>query len=185
MKSESVDECREGALTRMRRWGEVDVCVYTDGSAVGGVRMGGAGVVVTNGDFENPVLIDERMRAAGVITSSYQAELYALWEALLWLLENAETWERVMIVSDSQSGLMALRNVGSSGEELLLQILSVGKQLCANGKELIFIWVPGHCGLTGNEWADAVAKRAVLNEQTGCKCLYKTVKCLLKKRERE
>ena len=185
VKSENVEVCREEALLRLRKWDDVDVVVYTDGSAVDSVRLGGAGVVVTRGDAADPVRIEERMRVAGAITSSYQAELYALMEAMLWLTENRTMWERAMIVSDSQSGLKAVQNaVCGRGEDLLKKIVAAGKMLGANGKTLVFVWVPGHCGLIGNEWADGVAKRAVLGEQKDCECLYKTVKCLWKRRER-
>ena len=49
IKGGSMEESRREALRRMRSWGEMDICVYTDGSAVEGVRLGGAGVVVTRG----------------------------------------------------------------------------------------------------------------------------------------
>ena len=184
-KSENVNDCKEDALARLKKWDEADVCVYTDGSAVDSVRLGGAGMVATRGDVENPEVIEERMRVAGGITSSYQAELFALWEAMLWLTENRTMWQSALVVSDSQSGLKALRNAGSSrGEELLMKIVAAGRMLGADGKLLTFVWVPGHCGLAGNEWADEVAKRAVSGDQTDCECLYKTVKCLWKRRER-
>ena len=185
VRSEDVSVCREEALVRMRRWDDVDVCVYTDGSADGGVRLGGAGVVVTKGDAECPEVIEERLRAAGVVTSSYQAELCALWEAMRWLGENSMLWKRAMVVSDSQAALNALRYTSCGrNDELLVNVVRAGKQLCANGKTLVFAWVPGHCGLLGNELADAAAKRAALTEQVDCACLYKSVKCLWKRRER-
>ena len=39
-------------------------------------------------------------------------------------------------------------------------------------------------GLIGNEWADDAAKRASMYDQVECACLYKSVKCLWKRRER-
>ena len=185
VKNENVDDCRKDALERMKKWGDTDVCVYTDGSAEEGVRMGGAAAVVTKGDPESPEVVEERLRAAGVVTSSYQAELYALLEALLWLRENGTLWKRAMLVSDSQSGLVSLKSVRSGRrDELLWRIVGVGREVCSGEKELIFVWVPGHCGLVGNEMADVAAKRASRSEQVGCVSMYKSVQCLWKRRER-
>lgn len=184
-KSEHVEKNREEALERLEKCGVVDVCVYTDGSAVGGVRRGGAGMVVTNGDVREPEVIAESARAAGMVTSSYQAEMYALLEGLLWLKENGELWQRALVVSDSQSGLVALKEArGGRCEELLSQIVGVGKELSRNNKELVFVWVPGHCGLPGNEMADVAAKRGTSEDQSESACMYKSVRCLWKSRER-
>ena len=33
------------------------------------------------------------------------------------------------------------------------------------GRELNLVWVPGHCGLVGNEMADAMARRGAEGDQ--------------------
>lgn len=69
-KDVNTDICRKKALKRLQKWDDVNVCVYTDGSALDCVRFGGAGVVITRGDAADPVKIEERMRVGGAITSS-------------------------------------------------------------------------------------------------------------------
>ena len=44
---------------KLNRDHEVDVVIYTDGSAAAGTSKGKAGVVVTRGDPENPTVVTE------------------------------------------------------------------------------------------------------------------------------
>lgn len=84
-----------------------------------------------------------------------------------------------MLVSDSQSGLMSARSAyGDRRGELLWRIVDAGKQICRGGKELVLDWVPGHCGLIGNELADVAVKRARDGDQVGCASLFKSAQCL-------
>ena len=108
VKSDDVEEDREVALLRLRGLGTRDMMLYTDGSAVEGVRCGGAGFVVTRGDPASPERVAVMSFAAGLVTSSYQAELRALWEAMKWLSECVDEWERVVVASDSLAALTAL-----------------------------------------------------------------------------
>ena len=65
-----------------------------------------------------------------------------------------------MVVSDSQAGLNALMRMRCGRrDELLWKIVGVGRELSESGRSLVFVWVPGHCGLIGNEWADDAARR--------------------------
>ena len=90
-----------------------------------------------------------------------------------------------MVVSDSQAALMSVRSVtGSLREGVLERVLGVLRNICSDGRRLVFVWVPGHCGLIGNELADAAAKRASKNDQSDAACLYKSVRALWKRRER-
>ena len=57
--------------------GVQDIWVYTDGSACDS-RNGGAGVVIVHGNVTDPVLIEKIVCPAGLIVSSFQAELHAI-----------------------------------------------------------------------------------------------------------
>lgn len=90
-----------------------------------------------------------------------------------------------MVVSDSQSAWSALCSAGCGRcGEMLLNVVGVGKQLSELGKQLVFVWVAGHCGLLGNGLVGDVAQRVALIDEVGCASLYKSVKCLWKRRQR-
>ena len=185
VRGKDEESCRKEALERIERWGTVDVAVYTDGAAVEGVRNGGAAAVITKGDPRSPTMVEERVKVAGRVASSFQAEMCALEVALEWLWENVEEWRRAMIVSDSMSGLLMLRDGGARRvSEVVGRVMTIGRKLGEMGKELIFVWVPGHCGLVGNEWADGAAGRVSQGEQEGGKCSFESVRSLWKRRER-
>jgi hypothetical protein len=48
------------ALDTIRRYDQLRMVIYTDGSAVGGVKRGGSSAVVTSGDPSNPTFLDVR-----------------------------------------------------------------------------------------------------------------------------
>ena len=187
VKSDDSVSDREAALSRLRGLGTLDMLLYTDGSAVEGVSCGGAGVVVTRGDPGSPERVDTLSCAAGLVTSSYQAELRALWVALKWLSECDVAWYRVAVASDSQAALEALREAsGGGGDRVsawLGEVVRMGRELGRLGKRVVFVWVPGHRGLVGNEWADRAAAEASLLDQSGVECLYSSIRSVCRRRE--
>ena len=111
------DPCmsRVRAVNVLRGLGTMDWVLYTDSSAVESVRCWGAGVVVTRGDPVLPERVFVGRFAAGLVASSYQAEVLALREALVWLSKCDSAWESAVIVSDSQAVLRAMTDVGIVG----------------------------------------------------------------------
>nr|CAI5855085.1 unnamed protein product [Callosobruchus analis] len=64
----------------------------------------------------------------------------------------------IVIVSDSLSALTSLRNL-SVNDPLVQLILGSLKVLEESGKNVIFVWVPEHCGVPGNGLADRAARQ--------------------------
>uniref|UniRef100_A0A1I8HYW7 Choline O-acetyltransferase n=1 Tax=Macrostomum lignano TaxID=282301 RepID=A0A1I8HYW7_9PLAT len=99
-------------------------------------------------------------QAAGTPCSSTQAEIYAVIAGLNWLDEHAGKGGRVMIISDSQSCLQAIKGLSKTPRKMLRKL---------EEEEMVvkLIWVPAHCGLAGNELADDAAKVASTRAQGG------------------
>ena len=183
-REKDEEENRRKALARLEEVKGAELTLYTDGSAMDGRRNGGAGIVVTKGEPSKPEKVEEVNIVAGRVASSFQAELYALVTALEWLREKAGEWRKAMVVSDSQAALRALAAGGGGWlPEILARGRRIGRELGNMGKEMVFVWVPGHCGLIGNEWADAAAGQANSGDQSECECLYESVKRVWKRRE--
>ena len=155
--------------------------IYTDGSVSEGV--GGASFVI---NFEEKFL--EGKFPAGKICSSFRSELFAIYHALNTLLKvikkkpNRELEDKaILVLSDSQSALSELkRGHCYQRTELGLKCWIILGILCEQGLKVNISHIFSHCGIEGNERADALAAEAVHMEQDKVKVDYKTVTTKMK-----
>jgi len=120
--------------------------------------MAGAGVYV-------PIDGEELVLPLGHHTTVFQAEVYALLicAKLESLLHRNNC--SIAICSDSLAAIKAVSaHKATSG--LVADAMSALKTLAVYNS-LRLIWVPGHCGIAGNEKADALAKQASASYFTG------------------
>ena len=119
---------------------------YTDGSKTGN----GVGCAFVLGQCVRSFSLPKH---ASVFTSEVVA--------IMKLLSYIETEDDILylILTDSLSCLMALRSSDSQNpfvQEVLQRITSLKRV----GKQITLCWIPSHVGITGNEAADAAARRA-------------------------
>ncbi|XP_053950975.1 uncharacterized protein LOC128858597 [Anastrepha ludens] len=90
-------------------------------------------------------------------TTIFQAELYAIMEAVNIMQRRNHKRVKIKVLSDSQSVLKALDNYTYNSKTLLECHKALNNLASKNNVSLI--WVPGHEGYDGNEKADFQAKK--------------------------
>lgn len=135
-----------------------DMEIFTDGSVDQNLKTGGAGFVV-----QNKVGNEKFSKAipAGFHCSSYRAELIAMNAALDWVMDYEQNYRKINLYTDSLSLVQCLDNISSAKMDAKLHELWCKiSRLFPHGsaRSLTIIWIPGHCGIVGNEEADRVAK---------------------------
>lgn len=123
------------------------VFIYTDGSKT----PEGVGCAYAVGN------LSERLKLPHNATI-FVAEAVAILGALTYIRENEVM--QCVICTDSLSILTALQGYASS-HPMITQIREFSHELMTRDRELIIAWIPGHCNIAGNEFADAQAKRAI------------------------
>lgn len=126
------------------------VHIYTDGSTTP-FSSGGAVVIPSQGVT--------RCFKTSHVTTSTTAELEALRNAL----EHINSEERPgkwAVFSDSKPALQCLISVLRRGchDQLTYQTVKLHHLLIQKGHDIVFQWLPGHCGIGGNDSADHAAR---------------------------
>jgi len=151
-RSDDPATIRIAAENAIREW-DSDVTIFTDGSAEAGYKFGGSAAVVHIHD--DPPRTEIISRKGAAFTSSFEEEVQALISAAQWIKDNCVASSRPLIITDSQSVCSALVGHNSSVD-------SLRSSLATCTATIRIQWVPSHCGITGNEEADAAANSARL-----------------------
>lgn len=135
------------------------------------------------------VLPDISYMASARITDGlavYTGELVAILMALTWV-EDAPLG-RYLVCSDSSSALVSIGNMSSdSRQDIVFEIFHLLYRIKHRGIEVVFLWVPAHVGVDGNEQADKFAKSAARRSYVGLTIKYSKseVKSLIKVKLKE
>ena len=144
------------AIATISSYGPLDLTIFTDGSVEEGAGESGSAAVFCRGTLANLQVIDVQGRQGAKLASSFDAEVTALRVATEWLVRRGVPG-RYLICSDSRAALAALQS-GSATTSADLHELR--QRLRGVPGEIFLQWVPGHCGLPGNELADRAAGAA-------------------------
>ena len=109
---------------------------------------------MTRGKAEEPEMIVQWSAPAGPKASSYQAEAVALCEAVEWLGRTETAWQHCRIATDSLSCVQALAGGMTPKLDALMHRFWCATRRIAADKVVTVTWIPGHCGVIGNEAAD-------------------------------
>jgi ribonuclease HI len=117
---------------------------FTDGSRTGSGIFG----VRPNRSFSVPL---------GKYATDFQTEIYAVLQCACETIRRAYKHKRILIFSDSQAALRALIRPKVTSRLVAECLDALSALACLN--EVTLIWVPGHCGIPGNEEADKLARQ--------------------------
>lgn len=128
--------------------------VYTDGSKVDS-KISYA--VYHKDCYEESALIPHAK-------SSFEAESTALMGALKHLLQyHSSINNSFVIATDCLSALLSIasKRHPSKLHRTILQVRDLAYQLVSEGNKTVFLWVPSHSGINGNETVDKIARSTI------------------------
>ena len=132
--------------------------VYTDGSQIYKNGTTGAGIHCD---------LFQMYHSLGRYHTAFDGEIKAITTALSQLTCRTLSSHNVVILSDSKAAISAIANhvLPSTSIEITLS-RQFARQMRHLGKNVHLQWIPSHCGVSGNEKADLLAKKGTQISQT-------------------
>ncbi|XP_039314694.1 uncharacterized protein LOC113003343 [Solenopsis invicta] len=128
--------------------------VYTDGSKSPQAQSVGAGIVFEDQDEGLYISLPKQC-------TIFTAEAMAILSAMKIAESKADSFENFIILTDAKSVLQAINNnvLSVYHNKYILEIRRLHSRFKnVLSKKIMFVWIPSHCGISGNEIADWLAK---------------------------
>ena len=166
----------KGVAYRVARdWKDTKNSIRTDGSRLENGKVGAAAVWWAAERVEPPRIGPVTGRTytpgrretiwmgmwchLGMNKEVFDAELYALYQAVKIFNERNEQDQSYIVLSDSAAAIEHARSGEMGlGQRLAVAIIEVCSRLTSRGNTLTLRWVPSHLEIEGNEIADDLAK---------------------------
>jgi ribonuclease HI len=173
------DRTEKEALARAVGWKESECTAWTDGSRLDDGRVGCSVVwaveevteVVEEGWEERTSRSshwDGQAFHLGNNKEVFDAELYAILQAVIRFGKRREYNKEYTIFADAQAALQRCENdADGPGQALARAIIGWSNSILARDNTITLRWVPGHKGVMGNEVADEYAKRGAHDSAAG------------------
>ncbi|XP_054711176.1 uncharacterized protein LOC129220773 [Uloborus diversus] len=123
--------------------------VYTDGSITPSAGGTGAGAYSKHFSLQEPL---------DTWAGNFDGEMNAIFISIRSIGEPAE--QNIALFVDSQAAIQTITDYNLYPSELELESKKSIDSLLRSGREVVFQWIPGDCGIYGNERADILAKEA-------------------------
>ena len=164
------------------RYDPDSIKAYTDGSAENATKNGGYGGYICIPQTNKPISIKG---PCGKYSSNYDAEIIAMIKTMQEVekgIKNTSVRPNdITIFTDSQSALEAITSFKDKPTSLLEQLLLTCHNVSKNHEIKITLqWIPGHCGIVGNEKGDSLAKLGSQMTQPDEETTYSTAKTIAK-----
>ena len=128
--------------------------LYTDGSksAMEGIVTVGSAIYIP----DLPLTLKWKLNPNHSVIAS---ELFAILQALRWIIAHVTPHSNSVICSDSLSSLQLIQQSSPGSYKGLVHKIHESMMSAENsGKVIKLQWTPAHCGVMGNEKADEAAK---------------------------
>ena len=157
LRAEVHVEKKEEALRTAREWTESNQMdtVWTDGSRLEDKKVGAAVAFKSRSGWKQEGIYLGRNKEV------FDAEVFAIREALRVLNRRGEAGKRYTIFSDSQAALSRIQHDRTGpGQTLAIDAITTAGEIVSRGNNICLRWTPSHEGIEGNERADQMARRA-------------------------
>ena len=146
---------------------------YTDGSSDAALRNGESGIFIHHPGRRTT----SSSLPVGRLSASYRAETTALREAARLISAEDPPPSHVVFLTDCRSVIQSLLSPSEQLESDTRRLLTALSQRV----KVAVQWIPAHCGLSGIEKADKLAKSGSRQEQPNKSVSYSEAKALVKR----
>ncbi|GFV69544.1 RNase H domain-containing protein [Trichonephila clavipes] len=119
----------------------------------------------------------------GKFATAFDGEVDALQVVLGQLHCHLNSFTRAIVFCDSKAATFAVNSNSTPASSNILDCKKLLQSLSEYSKQIVLQWIPGHCGTSGNEFADHLAKKGVFIQHiTRNSVPFTSAKCIVKKK---